>query len=51
MTPIGIWRSVNATLNAVTAPVPIVDARDVATTNVIWVTPSPRARGAISLSV
>ena len=47
MTPIGIWRSVKATVNAVTAPTPSVVAIEVTTTNVIWVAPRPMARGTI----
>ena len=48
MTPIGIWRSVNATLNAVTAPAAEGRGEAVETTNVSWVAPRPIARGAIS---
>ena len=47
MTPIGIWRSVKATLKAVTAPTPRFVASEVTTTKVIWVAPRPMARGAI----
>jgi hypothetical protein len=37
MTPIGIWSSVNAMLNALIAPSPSVEAIEVTTTNVICV--------------
>ena len=50
MTPIGICRIVNATLNAVMDPAASPDARLVETRNVSWVTPRPMARGAISTS-
>ena len=50
ITPIGIWSSVNATLNADTAPWPSVDAIEVTTTNVICPAPRPSARGAIRAS-
>ena len=51
MTPIGIWSSVNATVNAVTAPTPTVVASAVTTTKVIWLAPRPIARGAMSVRV
>ena len=50
MTPIGIWRSVKAMVNAVTAPSPRFVASAVTTTNVIWLAPRPMARGAIRAS-
>ena len=51
MTPIGIWSTVNANVNAAMAPVASVDARLVMTRNMIWTAPRPSARGAISTSV
>ena len=50
MTPIGIWSSANAKLNAVTLPAASVEASAVTTMNVICVAPRPIARGAISTS-
>ena len=50
MIPSGIWRRAKAKLKSDTAPVPTSVASDVTTMNVIWVTPSPIARGAISVS-
>ena len=41
ITPIGIWSSVNATLNAVTRRSPSVEASEVTTTNVIWLGAEP----------
>ena len=50
MIPSGIWSSAKARLKSVTAPSPSWLARAVTTMNVIWVTPSPIARGAIRIS-
>ncbi len=51
MTPIGIWSTANANVNAAIAPVARVDARLVITRNTTWTAPRPSARGAISTSV
>ena len=50
MIPSGIWSRANAKLKSDTAPVPSRLAIAVTTMNVIWVTPSPMARGAIRTS-
>ena len=50
MIPSGIWSSANARLKSVTAPSPSGVASAVTTMNVIWVAPSPMARGAIRIS-
>ena len=50
MTPSGIWSSAKAMLKSDTAPAPSRVASDVTTMNVIWVAPSPMARGAIRTS-